>query len=289
MEWIVASVRAMDCLLPRSALHLARPHDHGRLDHVSTRANARCCSSSSFPSQEAVFTATRLNASVLRIMGPGSNFNTGGLGNVLAVDEFFVHPFQQQEKSAVPYQAEVLTYFLEEKVEGSTNERESDTTRHGIQVFFQTCKTDDVSGYANNGFTKPLSLDSHVREALSTETLLLESGDSKGGAKVRVIAGRYENILSPVPFQDFVLLDILMRPGSEAKLPVNPLHGLIVYILEGVGIFNRNGSIRPFYENEGHGIWFPPLVRDKVAGNLLHVSCHLWSSLRFLVLESRVG
>eukprot|EP00250_Pteridium_aquilinum_P012316 c20651_g1_i1 orf=91-1014(-) len=303
----------MDCLpargtLPLSGLQASNRHNqhnqhhwqvmHARYHHNQHRWQARrvgshtsrrldtktlCCST--FPSEAAVFTASRLSTSVLRIIGPGSNFITSGLGSLLAVDEFFVHPYHQQQNSVGPYQAKSLTYFLEENLEHDVTEgRESKSVRHGIEVLFETCKKGGADGYAESKCMNLLPLSAQVREAASVETLFLESGDGKGGAKVRVVAGQYDTVLTSVQ-ENFVLLDVLMRPGSVAKIPVHPSHGLIIYILEGVGIFNRDASCRPFYENEGHGIWFPPLSDDKISGKLLHVQCHLCSSLRVLVLE----
>lgn len=208
-----------------------------------------------------------------------------GVGSLLAVDEFFVQPFHQQENSWTSQQADRLMYFLEESLEDDNlEESENKSVKHGIQVLFQTCKKAGVDIYAQKESMQLSPLSLHVREAASVETLFLGSGNNMGGAKVRVVAGQYENVSAPVEV-NFVLLDILMRPGSTAEIPVNSSRGLIVYILEGVGIIKRDGSARPFYENEGHGMWFPPLLDNKSLGNLLHVTCHLWSSLRFLVLE----
>lgn len=208
-----------------------------------------------------------------------------GVGSLLAVDEFFVHPFCQQENSLGPYQADRLTYFLEDKLEDDIDEESGNkSVKHGIQVLFQTRKKVGVDVYAESESMKLLPSSLHVREAASVETLFLESSNIEGGAKVRVVAGQYENVSTSVQ-ENFVLLDIVMRPGSAAKIPVDPSHGVIVYILEGVGIIKRDAFVRPFYENEGHGIWFPPLLDNTFSGNSLHVTCHQWSSLRFLVLE----
>lgn len=209
-----------------------------------------------------------------------------GLGSLLAFDEFFVHPYHQEENSVGPHQAVCLTYLLEEKLEDDIDEESEDNSvKHGIRVFFQTCKKTGVGVYES---MKVLPLSPLTSKAGSVETLFLGSSNNEGGAKVRVVAGQYESVSTPVQ-ENFVLLDIVMRPGAAAKIPVNSSHALIIYILEGVGIIKRDASVRPFYENEGHGIWFPPVLEKKLEGNYLHVTCHLWSSLRLLVLEIAVN
>ncbi|KAI5080517.1 hypothetical protein GOP47_0003700 [Adiantum capillus-veneris] len=204
----------------------------------SGRMKTVCCSA--FPSEAAVFTASRLNASTLRIIGPGSNFTTGGLGCLLTVDEFFEHQFHQHEEP--PHQAESLTYFLD--VENG---------KHGIQVLFHSRKKIVADPDAKSDLLQPSLPSTYIKDAGSVETLFLDSDRDKGGAKVRVVAGQYESVPTSVP-ENFVFLDVMMRPGSMTEIPVQASHGLVIYILEGVGIINRDPSYRPFYENEGHGI-----------------------------------
>ncbi|KAH7424465.1 hypothetical protein KP509_11G010000 [Ceratopteris richardii] len=167
------------------------------------------------------------------------------------------------------------------------NERESPSVKHGIRVLFQTSKKGAPDHYAINNSLKPSLPDSCVIDGGSLETYFLESGNGKGGVEIRVAAGQYNLMLKSME-GEFILLDGMMRPGSVAEIPFDPCHGLVIYILEGVGIFKRQPSFRQFYENEGHGIWFPPLNNNDL-GCVLHVTCHMWSSLRFLAFAVLVS
>lgn len=56
----------------------------------------------------------------------------------------------------------------------------------------------------------------------------------RGGARVRVIAGRLEAEVSPVAtFQSLTYLDVSLAPGAEVSLPVDSTHALALYVAEG--------------------------------------------------------
>ena len=68
----------MDALLTIASIRFV---GHGLMK--KKQGSAVCCSyinnKKSLPSQASVFTAARLNASVIRIVGPGSSFITSGM------------------------------------------------------------------------------------------------------------------------------------------------------------------------------------------------------------------
>ncbi|MCP3168318.1 pirin family protein [Myxococcus qinghaiensis] len=54
------------------------------------------------------------------------------------------------------------------------------------------------------------------------------------GARVRVLAGRLGEALSPVPaFHPLTYLDVELEAGASVSLPVEPTHALAVYVAEG--------------------------------------------------------
>ncbi|MFP2931797.1 pirin family protein [Pyxidicoccus sp. 3LG] len=64
----------------------------------------------------------------------------------------------------------------------------------------------------------------------STQLPLLETD----GARVRVIAGRLADDVSPVStFQPLTYLDVELSPGAEVSLPVEEAHALAVYVAQG--------------------------------------------------------
>ncbi|MCO5579786.1 hypothetical protein L7F22_033648 [Adiantum nelumboides] len=147
-----------------------------------------------------------------------------GLGSILTVDEFFECRRHQHEEPQSPHQAESLTYCLEINQEnGMEKIEENRCVKHGIQVQFQSCKKDIADQFARPS--------SYVKDAATVETISLDIDKDKGGAKVRVVAGQYGSVPTSVQ-ENFVLLDIMMRPGSKAEIPVQASHGLVIYILE---------------------------------------------------------
>ena len=56
----------------------------------------------------------------------------------------------------------------------------------------------------------------------------------RDGARVRVIAGRLGDALSPVAtFQPLTYLDVALSPGADVSLPVDAAHSLALYVAEG--------------------------------------------------------
>ena len=56
----------------------------------------------------------------------------------------------------------------------------------------------------------------------------------RDGARVRVIAGRLEDAVSPVAtFQSLTYLDVELSPNAEVSLPVHAAHALALYVAEG--------------------------------------------------------
>lgn len=56
----------------------------------------------------------------------------------------------------------------------------------------------------------------------------------RDGARVRVIAGRLEDAVSPVAtFQPLTYLDVELAPNTDVALPVDAAHALAVYVAEG--------------------------------------------------------
>lgn len=56
----------------------------------------------------------------------------------------------------------------------------------------------------------------------------------RNGARVRVIAGRLEDAVSPVAtFQSLTYLDVALAPDTDVVLPVDAAHALAVYVAEG--------------------------------------------------------
>lgn len=92
-----------------------------------------------------------------------------------------------------------------------------------------------------------------------------------------------------------LMLDISMRPGSAETFPLLASFGIVVYILEGVGIFQSTRFAEDptsFYQNEGHGLYIPTRSMDEEGSStddFLHVRTHELSHLRFLLLGAPVS
>jgi hypothetical protein len=218
-------------------------------------------------------------------MGPGKA-DVKGIGRLLVFDEFFEFP----NATGIPMSdpdvlLESVIYYCYEPSSASLEEFEGFQPRHGVHLYLRS-NMRSMNEAASSGRTEPCVVETsgslvrpvidHVRDASSIEPTTVH------GASVRVIAGSFGGVSAGPPLQDFVMLDVQMRPGSEMSLPLDPSFGVLIYILEGVGIFepNRFEEEAPFYENEGHGLYIPP--SQKQASTTIRT--HEWSQLRFILI-----
>jgi len=181
---------------------------------------------------------------------------------------------------------ESVIYYCYEPSPAALEDFEGFRPRHGVHLYFkssmrsmnQVASSETDSFVVEAGGSLVVPVIDHVRDASSIVATTV--GD---GAAVRVIAGSFGNVSIGPPLQDFVMLDVQMRPGSEMSLPLDPSFGVVIYILEGVGIFEPNRfeeDVAPFYENEGHGLYIPP--SQKQASTIIRT--HEWSQLRFILI-----
>ncbi|XP_024370222.1 uncharacterized protein [Physcomitrium patens] len=263
------------------------------------RSIQRRCQSGIARAGTSVLTASRVEtgSSYVRVMGPGKgDANLAGIGHLLVFDEFFEFPNSTGLRLRDPNTLlESVIYYCDESSAvglGEFNDAEEFRPRHGVHLYFKSnlrsmnqeatsgglAMHDGDSCVLETGGSLVLPVIDHVRDASSIDPTIIDNV-----AAVRVIAGNFGNVSVGPPLHDFIMLDVRMRPGSEMSLPLDPRFGVIIYILEGVGIFEPNRfeeDERPFYQNEGHGLYIPS--SQKQASTTIRT--HEWSQLRFILV-----
>ncbi|KAK3245986.1 hypothetical protein CYMTET_44463 [Cymbomonas tetramitiformis] len=209
-----------------------------------------------------VLTAVRVSPDVCRVFGQGA----GGpqkFGRGLALDEFFVAPRDC---------AESICYFPE----GSNETWGEQVTQplHGLQLHLEPLFQAPPGSEA----LPPMR---HVRNPSNVPEAAIPQ------ARVRVVAGRCGEVAAAPPLTGVTMLDVEIGAASDVTLPVNGDDGLLIYVLEGVGLFDMPNSEETTYQNEGHIVWFLPGDADSTSDGerVLRIRTHPSSSIRFVVLE----
>lgn len=239
-----------------------------------------------------VLTASRVEegSAYVRVMGPGKS-DVNGIGRLLVLDEFFEFPDSSGLRLRDPSTLlESVTYYCDESSSslelGDFGEVEGLQPRHGVHLYLksnmrsmsQEGSSRGESCVVETGGSLVFPVVDHVRDAASIAPTTVDDV-----AVVRVVAGTFANVSAGPPLHDFVMLDVQMRPGSEMSLPLDPSFGVLIYILEGVGIFEPNRfeeDKAPFYQNEGHGLYIPPSQKQASTA----IRTHEWSRLRFILV-----
>ncbi|CAM6033641.1 unnamed protein product [Sphagnum compactum] len=272
-----------------------------------------------------LLTASRVaeGSEFVRIVGGGGGSGAGagaadvhGVGKLLVLDEFFKSPntssgihLRRDSDSLL----ETLIYYCDHEPSSSPSSSSSSSSssdsdhsneevvveeegaecepRHGVQLYMESSMHSlKQQQEAPNPKSLVFPTISHAREVSAMTSVSLE-----GGAAVRVVAGTFSRVSIPPPLHDFLMLDISMRPGSAETFPLLASFGIVVYILEGVGIFQSTRFCEDptsFYQNEGHGLYIPTRSMDEEGAStddLLHVRTHELSHLRFLLLGAPVS
>lgn len=200
---------------------------------------------------------------------------------VLTMKEFFsaastfslieLQEEEENEDMSLPFES--LTYFLgsegkETLSDGITQNNQGRS--HGVYLTFRSTFVS-----ANRGTELPLV--SHARVADTVPEQII------GNMRVRVVAGSFGGISTPLPLDRFILLDVRIRSGMEALLELPGRYEALVYVLEGVAVFGwpstSPGSTA--YIGEGHTLHLPAEERDDA---VLKIRTHPWEDTRFLVL-----
>ncbi|CAK9234816.1 unnamed protein product [Sphagnum troendelagicum] len=272
-----------------------------------------------------LLTASRVadGSEFVRIVGGGGGGSGAGaagvhgVGKLLVLDEFFKSPntssgiHMRRDSDSL---LETLIYYCDDEPSSSPESSSSSSSssdsdhsneeveleeeedaqcepRHGVQLYMESSMHSlKQQQEAPNPKSLVFPTISHAREVSAMTSVSLE-----GGALVRVVAGTFSRVSIPPPLHDFLMLDISMRPGSAETFPLLASFGIVVYILEGVGIFQSTRFAEDptsFYQNEGHGLYIPTRSMDEEGSStddLLHVRTHELSHLRFLLLGAPVS
>jgi len=192
------------------------------------------------------------------------------LGRSYSIEEFFVAPRPTDSESVIYYP------LSESATEDGLGSMELQQPRFGLQVHLES-QFMPVEG------SPPMPPVRHIRTVHSVPKITLKGASSD--VAVRVVMGECAGVAAPPPLsKGLTMLDIDIRPGEAVEVPVDCRRGVMVYILEGVALFDALPNTETSYENEGHVVWYPS-ARDIHAGETLplKVRTHTWSKARFVV------
>jgi len=234
------------------------------------------------PSQSFSYTAKRVSADSVRVMGEGTD-GPSRIGTGFTLDEFFVSP--------KPCETDCVIYFPKEQ--DSSFRVGSDQPRYGFQLSLENM-------FKSMPGAPPMPPLRHVRGMQNCPLATLKATASDVTA--RVVMGSFAGVTAPPPLSKGVtMLDIEMSAEEEVLLPLDCRRGILVYVLEGVAMFDSAWQKETNYTNEGHVLWFPPVMVEEVETsraspdaentNMSHpvplrVRTHPCSTVRFALLTT---
>jgi len=214
--------------------------------------------------QNVSYTVKRISEDSVRVMGDGTD-GPSRIGTSFCLDEFFVVP--------KPCENDCVIYFPKDS--GTDSQ-----PRYGFQLSIDSILK-PMPG------APPFPPLQHVRSIQDVPKTTLKTKASD--VSVRVVTGSFAGVSAPPPLTSGVtMLDIEMGPEDEVLLPVDSRRGVLVYVLEGVAMFDTAMQDVTNYTNEGHAIYYwQPINEDPDASPVpLRVRTHPCSTVQFILLAN---